>query len=133
MILEPAGILSASFRLNEVDADRLRTQQEFVHAEGYKTLSATELYEVNAQFHETIAGMSGNRFLAQTITRLNQLRRLIEYRQTVERDRVFRQTGEHLAILKLLIAGKNERAAEMLRRHLGGAEKEKAKTYFFQK
>ena len=76
--------------------------------------------------------MSGNRFLAQTIARLNQLRRLIEYRQTLDRSRVYRQTGEHLAIIKVLKAGKRDVAAQLMRRHLGGAQREKAKTYLFE-
>jgi DNA-binding GntR family transcriptional regulator len=132
IILEPAGILSPSFKLDFAEIERLKRQQEFVHSEGYNSLSQTELFEVNAQFHETIAAMSGNRFLAQTIARLNQLRRLIEYRQTLDRSRVHRQTGEHLAIIKLLESKKHKSAAKMMHRHLGGAEREKAKTYFFR-
>ena len=132
IIIEPAGILSPTFKLSTPEIERLEAQQQFVHSEGYKMLSQTELFEVNGQFHETIAAMSGNRFLAQTLARLNQLRRLIEYRQTLDRARVYRQTGEHLSIIKLLKAGKREAAAKMMLRHLGGAEQEKAKTYLFR-
>lgn len=130
-ILEPAGIRSATFVLNRPAIERLQEQQDYLSTEGYQKLGQLELFQANALFHETIAAMSENRFLYQTIVRQNQLRRLIEYRQTLERDRVRRQTLEHLKILKLLSDGKQEAAAQMMERHLGGAEDEKVKQQFF--
>jgi DNA-binding GntR family transcriptional regulator len=131
-ILEPAGILSPDFKLDRTMLDGMRTRQEFVAREGHRSLSQIELFETNSHFHETIAAMSGNRFLAQTIARQNQLRRLIEYRQFFDRDRVLRQSKEHLAILDLLDSGDQQAAADLMRRHIGGAAREKTKASAFR-
>ena len=58
LILEPAGILSERFVLDRAAIERLRAQQEFAYTEGYRTLGPTELFDINAYFHETIATMS---------------------------------------------------------------------------
>ncbi|MGE8591202.1 MAG: FCD domain-containing protein, partial [Alcaligenes sp.] len=55
----------------------------------------------------------------------NQLRRLLEYQETIDRQRIRRQCLEHLAILDLLEQGERARAAELLARHLGNASHEK--------
>ena len=125
-ILEPAGLRSHSFELDQTVLDELRARQERIHASGYQTLGQVELFTANSEFHEGLAGMSGNRFLAQTVSRQNELRRLVEYRQTLDRQRVWRQTGEHLRIAKALMDGDIEGAAVMLERHIGGAGIEKA-------
>jgi DNA-binding GntR family transcriptional regulator len=65
---------------------------------------------------------SGNEFFLDSIKRVNRLRRLIEYRvTTLDRSRLTRQCREHLEILDLLEAGKNQEASAYLRRHIEGA------------
>lgn len=130
-ILEPAGLLGASFALDRAVLAALTAQQEMVHRGGWRTLGQIALFETNARLHEGLAGMSGNRFLAQAIARQNQLRRLVEYRQTLNRDQVRRQNDEHLAILGKLAAGDREAAAVLLGEHLGGAKKVKARASLF--
>ena len=125
-ILEPAGLRSPGFTLDRAVLDELRARQERIHASGYRTLGQVELFTANSEFHEALAGMSGNRFLAQTVSRQNALRRLVEYRQTLDRQRVWRQTGEHLGIARALIERDIEGAAVMLERHIAGAGVEKA-------
>jgi len=49
------------------------------------------------------------------------LRRLIEYRVTVDRSRLNRQCREHLKILDLLEAGDAAAASAFLRKHIEGA------------
>jgi DNA-binding GntR family transcriptional regulator len=70
--------------------------------------------------------MSGNRFLVSTIARLNQLRRLVEYRQTLDAERVRAQNAEHLEILDALDGGDVAHAADLLRAHISGAKRRKA-------
>lgn len=125
-ILEPAGVVSPGFRLDRETARRLREQQAFVLGGGWLTLSQFELFETNSRFHEGLASMSGNRFLANMIARQNQLRRLVEYRQVLSREQVRGQCEEHMEILDLVEAGERDRAAEQLRRHLEGAKLRKA-------
>ena len=123
--IEPAAMLSPGFR---VDADQLaglERQQHFVVDEGYRTLNAIELFEINSRLHEVLAGMSGNRFVVQAIVRQNQLRRLAEYQGRTDHDRLRRVCGEHLDIIERLKAGRIAQAAAALARHLEGARDEK--------
>jgi DNA-binding GntR family transcriptional regulator len=131
-VLEPAGIRSITFHLDALVSVRLRNEQDFVYRKGYRTLGQIELFEANAKFHESIAVMSGNRFLAQTIARQNELRRLVEYRQTLNRSRVRRQSGEHLGILDRLESNDLKAAATLMVLHLEGAAREKARESIFR-
>lgn len=63
-------------------------------------MTPQELFEANSYFHETLAACSGNRFLQQTVRRLERLRRLVEYRQASARAPRKGQAEEHLAILE---------------------------------
>lgn len=130
-ILEPSGLLSESFRFENSLGRRLREQQEFVLSGAWRTLSQFELFETNSQFHEGLASMSGNRFLWDIIARQNQLRRLVEYRQVLNRDQVRGQCEEHLNILGLLEVGDQEQAAVRLRLHLDAAKLRKANSSMF--
>ncbi len=130
-MLEPAGMMHDSFSFDSAIFDRLRNQQIMVRDGGWKTLGQIELFETNAQFHEGLAAMSGNRFLLGTIERQNQLRRLVEYRQTLNREQVRGQNEEHLQILDALIRGNRFEAAQLLSFHLGNAKNRKARLSIF--
>jgi len=125
-IIEPAGMLCDGYRPDSTVFARLHAQQQFVLDQGYRTLGYAELFDINRQFHEAIAALSGNRFLLQTLVRQNQLRRLIEYRQVLDRNRLRRQCREHLGILGQLELGDRVRAAAMMSDHLRKAQKKKA-------
>ncbi|MGV1777093.1 GntR family transcriptional regulator [Agrobacterium fabrum] len=131
-MLEPAGLINDSFKLDEAILNRLRQQQVMVRDGGWKTLSQIELFETNAQFHEGLAEMSGNRFLLGTIERQNQLRRLVEYRQTLNREQVRGQNNEHLDILDTLERGLRFEASQILAHHLGNAKNRKARSTIFE-
>ena len=124
-MLEPAGILSDGFRADPDLIQRLSAQQQMVHDGGWETLGQRELFETNADFHEGLAQMSGNRFLVNVIERQNQLRRLVEYRQTLRREQVRGQNEEHLVILDLIRQGERTDAAAALSAHLGNAKRRK--------
>jgi DNA-binding GntR family transcriptional regulator len=124
-IMEPAAIRSAEFEVDSQKVESLRAQQEFVRDRGYRTLSQVELFEIHSNFHETLATMSHNRFFVQTLARLNQLRRLMEYGRPLDRQRVRRVCDEHLGILKPLTKGDKEKAARRLEQHLSFAAIEK--------
>ncbi len=130
-VLEPAGLRLPSFSADTAMLHRLRERQARIHAGGHLTLGQVELFTANSDFHEAIAGMSGNRFLVQAVARQNALRRLVEYRQTLDRDRVRRQTGEHIEIVDALLDGRVEAAAALLESHIGGAAREKATPAMF--
>lgn len=126
VLLEPAAMLMPGFTINSEVLRRIRTQQEDLINDGYKTASQAEMVQANATFHEGLASLSGNRFIEQTIMRQNQLRRLLEFHETADRERVRRQCQEHLAILDLLERGERRQAAELLAEHLRKAGQDKA-------
>jgi DNA-binding GntR family transcriptional regulator len=125
-IMEPASIRAPEFQPDPIRLGALRDQQSFVLNQGYRHLSQVELFEINAAFHEGIAAMSGNRFFVQTLARLNQLRRLMEYGRPLDRDRVRRVCQEHLGIIEALLAGDKAGGADRLEAHLTDAALEKA-------
>ena len=89
-------------------------------------MTAIELFEANSGFHEVLAGMSGNRFILQSLRRANQLRRLVEYRHAASGREARRvQIVEHLAILDAIEAGNMAKAATLMRQHLEGARQAK--------
>ncbi|NYT64054.1 GntR family transcriptional regulator [Alcaligenaceae bacterium] len=125
LALEPAAMLMPGFAIDSDILRRIRTQQQALAGGGYRTAGHVEMFQANATFHEALASLSGNRFIVQTIIRQNQLRRLLEYRETDDRERVRRQCEEHLAILDLLERGERGAAAQLLTSHLGNASHDK--------
>ena len=89
-------------------------------------MSPMELFEANCRFHETLAEWSGNRFIAQSIRRVNQQRRLVEYHQASRRPQRKAQAAEHIQILDAIARQDFVGAASLLRNHLDGARRGKA-------
>jgi DNA-binding GntR family transcriptional regulator len=125
-LIEPVAMRSDEFTPDIPRLVALSEQQSFVRDNGYRTLSQVELFEINSTFHEALAAMSNNRFFIQTLTRLNHLRRLIEYGRPLDRERVRRICSEHLSIIARLLTGDTLSAAAELERHLSQAAEEKA-------
>ena len=129
--IETYGLRAPGFRPDPAVLARLRRRQEIVAEGGWERLSQMELFETNSEFHEGLASLSGNRFLLQTVQKLNQLRRLVEYRQTLNAAQVRDQNAEHLAILDALEAGDTDRAADLMADHLTRASRRKARAEMF--
>jgi DNA-binding GntR family transcriptional regulator len=117
-IVEPAALLEPGFRLDPAwIAEMRRRHQRMLDTPWDKTASIA-LYEMNAQFHEGLAGASGNRYLQVAVEQQNRLRRFANYDWTFGHERVLVSCREHLAILDRLEAGDREAAAELMRQHL---------------
>jgi DNA-binding GntR family transcriptional regulator len=123
--VEPTGLLSPWFEANRDEAASLRREQAFIVEGGYQSMTPIELFEANSRFHETVASWSGNRFIVQTVRRLDQLRRLVEYRQAAKRPARQEQAREHLAILAAIEQHDPIQAAALMRRHLEDARQYK--------
>jgi DNA-binding GntR family transcriptional regulator len=132
LAVEPAGILSATFKPGIAALETLRREQELIAGGGYRTMTASELFEANARFHEVIAASSGNRFIVQAVRHVNHLRRLVEYMQAKERLPRKTQSDEHLAILDKILRGDFLSAATAMRTHLEGARKQKVLSAIFR-
>ncbi len=117
-VIEPAALLEPGFTLNRPVLERhLDRQRELVAGEMAR-LNAIELFEVNSQMHEALTECSGNAFFIESLRRVDRLRRLMEYRLQVDREKARARCEEHVAILELVLAGRNAEAAEGMRRHL---------------
>jgi DNA-binding GntR family transcriptional regulator len=88
-------------------------------AGGVESMSIEELYDRGVRFHEMIVAGSKNPFFLDALRRINSIRRLLAYRSSAARGRYYEQAQDHLGILDLLEAERNEEASQRLRSHLG--------------
>ncbi|MEP7056382.1 MAG: GntR family transcriptional regulator [Caldimonas sp.] len=122
MIIEPAALLEPTFRIDKVGFERVRSEQLRMLDGGIEKWTTSERFRAGAEFHETLVGCSGNRFLIDALRNVNRLRRVIEYRthgnSAQDRARLYRQCEEHLQLLDLVEAGERIEASYAMRRHL---------------
>jgi DNA-binding GntR family transcriptional regulator len=120
MLLEPAGLLEPTFKVNPEQFRRCRERQlELLEGQ----VDGQRFFECNAEFHELLAAASGNSYILQAIQQQNRLRRLTEFHSASNVERVKVSCREHLAILDALEQGDNEWASTLLHRHLEVASK----------
>jgi DNA-binding GntR family transcriptional regulator len=125
ILIEAAGILEPTFRLNEATLTRCRQQQREL-LDRIHDVTAADIFDANTLLHETIAECSGNVFIVDSLKRLNSLRRLMEYRKSFDREAAARRCREHLELIDLLLAGHRDAAADFIRLHLRDAAREKS-------
>ncbi|RAR55367.1 DNA-binding GntR family transcriptional regulator [Paraburkholderia unamae] len=125
LLIEAAGIMEPTFKLDREALLRCRTEQEALVNGGVRTASPAALFDANSRLHETIAACSGNVFILDGLRRLDRLRRLMEYRKAVDRDQAGRRCREHLTLIDLLLSGQREAAADFMKLHLHSAVREK--------
>jgi DNA-binding GntR family transcriptional regulator len=118
MMIEPAGILEPTFRLDREALSRVRDHQQRLLADGLRTLTLAEVFRYGCEFHETVAEASGNAFLLDTLKRLNRIRRLFAYRLIPDLGLIEKHTKEHLQLIALLEADERQEAAALMRDHL---------------
>jgi DNA-binding GntR family transcriptional regulator len=123
LLIEPACVLEPTFRLDKARAQRLRQSHVDLLSDGLEKLSSVQFFELNAEFHEFVAGCSRNRFLEQAVIHQNRLRRFFSYIAVFAPERMRVSCSEHVAILDRLIAGEREHAATLLWRHLLGSSR----------
>jgi DNA-binding GntR family transcriptional regulator len=120
-VLEAAAVLEPTFTIDPEAFAEARRQQRALIDGGYSKLSRAQLFRNNSEFHVMLVGCSGNEFFLDAVKRVNRLRRLMEYRVTLDRSRLPQQCREHLRILDLLEAGDFATASAQLRKHIDGA------------
>lgn len=116
--IEPAALLSPGFVADPAVLARLRAEQRALLGGGLSQVPRSELFQINAGYHEALVALSGNAFFIEGLRRVNRLRRLIEYRKLLEPERLQEQARDHLAILDRIDAGDVRGAAVLLERHL---------------
>lgn len=126
ILIEPAAILEPTYRLDAPALQKCRAEQQVLAEGAAEWASPVQLFDANSRLHETIVGFSGNVFLIDALKRVNRLRRLMEYRKSVDRGSAGQRCKEHLTLIDLLLTGQREAAADFLRLHLRDAAREKA-------
>lgn len=126
MAIEPAAMLEPSFEIDRSALAGLRRTQERMLEGGVNSMPQEQLLQNGADFHEEICRMSNNPFFLDALQRVNRMRRLMEYRARIDRERLSVQCGQHLEMLDLLERGEVVEASYFMRRHLSGALKRKS-------
>jgi len=121
LMLEPAGLLMAGFKPDEVELAEMRNRQIALMDSAGKAASWREVFFVDASFHEMLARFSGNEFVLEVIRQHNRLRRLIEYESYPDASRVRAWLREHVAVIDAIIVKDNKLASRRLAAHLRNA------------
>ena len=118
LLIEPSALLQAEFSLSAQLLGQLRRMHVAVLSSGLTNETIASLFDIDAEFHDTLADACGNRFLAQTIRQQTRLRRLSEYEKYTTRERLVDSFGEHLSILDAIEKGSLAEAAERMSLHI---------------
>jgi DNA-binding GntR family transcriptional regulator len=116
--IEPAALLEPGYKLAPQVFEQCRDAELHLLNGGIETASASALHERGVHYHECLVEASGNPFFIDTIKRVNRVRRLLSYRSMENRERYAEHCKQHLHVLELLKAERNEEASEFLRAHL---------------
>jgi len=118
LVLEPAAMLDAAYSVDRAALATMRLD----HAAALQGLGrgplGYELFELDANFHETLARGCGNELIVDIIRRQNRVRRLAEYVSYSRVDRIRDSMREHIGIIDALVRDKRQEGAELLRAHL---------------
>lgn len=125
LVIEPAAILEPTFELNVEALQKCREDQQRLIDGAIWEVSNAALFDSNSALHEAIMGCSNNTFLCEGLSRVDRLRRLIEYKKSLPRDRALERCREHIQLIDLLLAGHNEAASAFMREHLRSVSAEK--------
>jgi DNA-binding GntR family transcriptional regulator len=123
--IEPAAILEPGFTVDRKALCARRAEQQRLIDGAIQDVSSRDLFETNSRLHETIAECSGNDFFVDSLKRIDRLRRLIEYRRTLDRRSAARRCREHIAIVDRLLDDDRAGAADLMRRHLTSVSTQK--------
>ncbi|WP_265548320.1 GntR family transcriptional regulator [Roseomonas mucosa] len=118
VLVEPAGILEPTFKLDRASLEACRQEQDALVAGRAAEVSPAQLFDANVRVHEAIAACSGNTFFLDSLRRINRLRRLVEYRKIVDRTNAVERCKQHVIILDLLLQGDQDSAASLMRFHI---------------
>lgn len=130
LLIEPAAILEPRFVLDQESLNQVRQQQQWLIDGAIYDINDITLFEMNTGLHQAIAACSRNTFFIDSLKRIDRLRRLIDYKQMLDRDTAKGRCQEHVHMVDLLFAGRRQEASDFMRRHLASLPrlKEKARS-----
>ncbi len=120
LVVECGALKQSTFSVDAQELEMLRSAQQHFLEVAETTIGRDEWFSANAQFHETLASWSHNRFLVQAVRQQNNLRRITEYADfdKLSSGHVHSACSEHIAILDALKDNDTEFAEALLRRHI---------------
>ena len=129
-LIEPAALLEPRFQLNRPALESRLAEQRWLVEGGIWDIPDARLFELNSGMHESVIECSQNIFFIDALKRVDRLRRLIDYRQMLDRDVARERCIEHVELLHLVLQGRNKDASDFMRRHLAalGPLKSRAKS-----
>lgn len=117
-LIEPAALLEPRFQLNRQVLESRLAEQRWLVEGGIWTVPDAKLFELNSGMHESVIECSQNIFFIDALKRVDRLRRLIDYRQMLDRDVARERCIEHIELLHLVLQGRNQDASDFMHRHL---------------
>lgn len=129
-LIEPAALLEPRFQLNRPALESRLAEQRWLVECGIWDIPDARLFELNSGMHESVIECSQNIFFIDALKRVDRLRRLIDYRQMLDRDVARERCIEHVELLHLVLQGRNKEASDFMHRHLAalGPLKSRAKS-----
>ncbi|WP_349963214.1 GntR family transcriptional regulator [Rhizobium sp. ZPR3] len=118
LTIEPAAILEPTFVLNRSSLEDCRQHQQRLIDGEIWDVSNPDLFDINSRLHEAIIECSHNLFFIESLKRIDRLRRLIEYRQSLNRKYAIVRCREHVRLADLLLQGRMVEASEFMTNHL---------------
>jgi DNA-binding GntR family transcriptional regulator len=126
MLIEPAAMLEPTFSLDRRVLAEQRRIQEGMLSSDIEKLPAERLLHNGSLFHEEIIKLSGNICFHRALVQINRMRRLLEYRARLDRQRLHVQCSQHLQIISALEKGDLTESSFLMRNHLSGALERKS-------
>jgi DNA-binding GntR family transcriptional regulator len=125
LMIEPQALLAPGFKLDRTWLARSRKDHQMILATLYNDASMVRFFEINSNFHEKLAEMSGNPFIHHAVQLQNQIRRFVDVGGNYGYEKIREGCEEHLQILDALDRGDNQWASSLMRRHIELASRNK--------
>lgn len=116
--LEPQMLLQPGFKLDRAWAEKARSQHLQLRRKPWRVGDGVHFHAINADFHEQLARMSGNRAMLRAVERHNQLRQFLIGHWDYPMEQTHSAIDDHLEILAALEAGYADKAAALMLHHL---------------
>jgi DNA-binding GntR family transcriptional regulator len=116
--LEPQILLQPGFKLDRAWAEKSRLAHQALRAKPWTNENGAAFHALNADFHEQLAKLSGNRTMLRAVEHHNRLRRFLGAQWNYPMDQIHAAIDDHLEILAALEAGYADKAAALMLHHL---------------
>ncbi|MFM2587397.1 GntR family transcriptional regulator [Vibrio sp. TBV020] len=128
LIFEPAGLLEPTWALDTAALEGC--QERHIRAINQpNAVTASQLFDLSAEFHELLSACSGNRFLLGTMQQHNRLRKATDLVSMHIQSSVAKSCQRRLDIIELVLKGENQAAATKLTQLLENDIRVMTRTY----